>query len=301
VHRVLFIPTVAKKVRRPGGTLSAKASGLQRHAAVFVMSAAIATLAPSTQAAWPGRIELPSRTMATRSIEVHGVSPARAEVVRRHAEEVRRRVFAELLGVSAPRPWAVPCEIHVHESAEAFEHAVGGPPAAASGATSIEFAGDAVSLRRIDVMSDGADGVPDALAHELVHVVLADRFPLAPPPRWADEGLAVLFDAPEKQAGHDADFAAARRDGMAWSATHFLAMADYPAETGRQRVFYGQSVALVRWLIARGGIGTFMQFVEDASLDGATVSLDRHYGLASSEALDRAWLGVAPIGDVSMD
>jgi hypothetical protein len=88
---------------------------------------------------------------------------------------------------------------------------------------------------------------------------------------------------------------------MAWSATHFLAMADYPAETGRQRVFYGQSVALVRWLIARGGIGTFMQFVEDASLDGATVSLDRHYGLASSEALDRAWLGVAPIGDVSMD
>lgn len=233
------------------------------------------------------------------SIMVYGPTPSRAEAIRQHSEAVRARIFLAILGTAAPRPWQVPCEIHVHATHARFEAAVGGPPAGSGGATTIEFAGDSVARRRIDVMGDRP--VPDALAHEIVHVVLADRFPHAPPPRWADEGLAILFDSPAKQAGHEADFQAARQDGMIWSAAHLFAMEDYPVEPGRQRVFYGQSAALTRWLIDRGSMATFLKFLDEASLAGTTVALERHYGFTSPEALERAWLHAPSRIDLGID
>jgi hypothetical protein len=88
---------------------------------------------------------------------------------------------------------------------------------------------------------------------------------------------------------------------MVWSSAHLFAMDEYPAESGRQQVFYGQSASLVRFLIARRGAGVFLRFIDDLDIDGPTIALDRHYDLASPDALDRAWL-TAPAGrDVGLD
>lgn len=235
------------------------------------------------------------------SFEVRGVPATQGDAIRDHAEDVRRRAFAEILGDEHPRPWRVRCEIHIHATADAFAAAVGGPPAVARGATSIEFAGDDVSLRRIDVMGDGLDAIPDALAHELVHVVLADHFTSGPPPRWADEGLALLFDSAAKQRGHDADFHEARRRGLAWSSRDLMAMEEYPPEAARQRVFYGQSAALVRWLVARRDAGTFIRFLDDCAVEGEQASLQRHYGFESYLVLDRACRDSPSLTDLGMD
>jgi len=229
------------------------------------------------------------------NIVVHGTSQSRAESIRNHAEMIRREAFSTLLGESHPKPWWIRCEIHVHASTMAFEDAVGRPPAEARGATSLEFSGDRVVNRRIDVMGDGPATVPDALDHELVHVVLADHFVHAAPPRWADEGLALLFDAPEKQHGHDADFLEAARRGLIWTASELVAMEEYPVETSRQRVFYGQSAALVRWLIARRDAATFIRFLDHAADVGMDAALSRHYGIDSLASVSSAWKEVAPI------
>ena len=235
------------------------------------------------------------------NFEVRGAGVERCQAVLSHAEAVRDRAFATLLGEESPRPWVVRCEIHLHGSVESFTAAVGGPPADARGATSIEFAGADAVLRRIDVMDEDSAMFPDALAHELVHVVLADRFTARPPPRWADEGLAILFDPAGKQAGHDDDFQAARRAGMTWSLTHLVDIEELPTEPYRQRVFYGQSAALVRWLLARGGPRTFVAFLDDAASAGVETALERHYGLNSLAALERAWLASPAITDVGLD
>jgi hypothetical protein len=142
--------------------------------------------------------------------------------------------------------------------------------------------------------------VPDAIDHELVHVVLADHFVLAAPPRWADEGLALLFDAPEKQRGHEADFQEARRRGLAWTAGELVSLEAYPEDSPRQRVFYGQSAALVRWLIARRDAATFIRFLDDAADAGMDASLSRHYGLNSLASVSSAWKEVAPINTLGL-
>ena len=97
------------------------------------------------------------------NIAVHGTSPARAEQIRNHAEQVRGDAFKLLLGNDAPRRWIARCAIHVHATPDSFAAAVGMPPDGSRGATSIDFSGDAVSSRRIDVMGDGPDVIPAPL------------------------------------------------------------------------------------------------------------------------------------------
>ena len=277
MHRILFLQPVRKT--------SVRSSCRRIGVAVAVLCAAVIL---------QGRV-------ATANFDVHGTSSTRAEAIVRHAEQVRERAFETLLGASAPSPWTVRCEIHLHATEESFAEAVGGPPDGARGATAIEFAEAGICVRRIDLMDDDPATVPDALAHELVHVILADHFTTAPPPRWADEGLAVLFDDEAKQAGHARDFAAARRAGMTWSASHLLAMEEYPREPHRQRVFYGQSAALVRWLIDQRGAATLLSFLDDAAAIGEGAALERHYGFSTVAALERAWLSQPADTDIGVD
>ena len=230
---------------------------------------------------------------------VRGAAPDRAREIAAHAEAMRREAFATLLGEEAPQPWAARCEIRVHGSAESFAAALGGPPVDARGATSIEFLGDEVVLRRIDLLGDGGETIPDAIDHELVHLVLADHFVQGPPPRWADEGLALLFDPPSKQRAHEADFLAARRRGLAWSAADIVSMEEYPTDSLRQQVFYGQSAALVRWLVARRDAATFIRFLDDEVVEGVETALARHYDL-SLDSIASAWKEVAPINTLGM-
>lgn len=238
-------------------------------------------------------------TSMLKSVVVFGTSPDRAAAIAEHAEGVRRTVYAQLLGESRPRPWVERCAIHVHATPAAFAAAVGGPPAASRGATSLEFSGERVVSRRIDVMGDGAAIIPDALAHELVHVVLADHFTVAAPPRWADEGIALLFDDAAKQADHEADFRAAHDHGLAFTAADLLALELYPDDLRRQRVFYGQSAALVRWLIARRDAATFIRFVADLQTGDAGTAFERHYDLDMAAVFDSAWKEVPPIQSLS--
>lgn len=273
---------------------------------VFIMSSAVLCSASVLPARAPGEA-LPASDQpvpaaaAAGSIVVMGASPARATAIAEQAEQIRRTACERLLGDSQPRPWVPRCVIHVHATPSAFAAAVGGPPEASRGATSLEFGTDRIVSRRIDVMGDGPEIVPDSLAHELVHVVLADRFVAAAPPRWADEGIALLFDDAAKQAGHEADFRAASARGLAFSPADLLALEDYPGDARRQRVFYGQSAALVRWLLERRDAATFIRFIADVQAGDPESAFERHYDLDMAAVFASAWKEVPPIHSLSFN
>ena len=230
--------------------------------------------------AFPLVLSLAVATAAEEAnIEVVGVSEERAAVIREHAERVRRIAFEQLLAATDPQPWNEPCLIVVHSTAESFAAAVGVEPVAIRGATSIEFLAHSVSSRQIDV-------------------VLADHFSRLPPPRWADEGMAVLFDSLLKQQRHNSDLHHAVKHGQTWSAGDLAALEDYPDSMGRQQVFYGQSAALVRWLIAEKGAATFIRFVDDSSTIGFSAALQDHYGLDAVADLEPAWREGIPLAEL---
>jgi len=71
-----------------------------------------------------------------------------------------------------------------------------------------------------------------------------------------------------------------------------------PDQPYRLRVFYGQSVALVRWLLARADGPTLLRFVDDATTVGLNRSLRMHYAIDSVAALETAW-HVEPIAPLT--
>jgi hypothetical protein len=316
MHRVPNPPKVPLPFATESKSRRSLLAGTTSKSRTALVLAALLSAAGSMTSAWttgplaaaePGPSiagEQPAGHAASTNFVVRGASPARGRVIREHAESLRCELFAKLFAKVDPTPWRPRCEIHVHATEEAFAAAVGGPPADVRGATSLEFSGEKVVLRRIDVMGDGAEVIPDAFNHELTHVVLADHFVHAAPPRWADEGLALLFDSAEKQRRHEADFQEARRRGLAWSAAELVAMEDYPADGSRTRVFYGQSASLVRWMIGRRDAATFVRFLDDLPVVGMEAALDRHYAVGSLDSVSSAWTSawkeVAPINTLGL-
>ena len=292
----LRVPNPPRPVLASASERRAAAAGLQPRRPIVLLALATLASATSVRAA-----ELPSgQPSSVGSFVIVGASPARARAIADHAEHARQRAIAQLLGDERPARWTPACTIHVHATRASFAAALGAPPAEARGATSIEFATDRVSLRRIDLMGDGGWVVPDALDHELVHVVLADHFIHAPPPRWADEGLAILFDTAARQQRHDADLREALARGLAWSARDLVALEDYPLDAARQRVFYGQSAAVVRWLLELRDAATFVRFLDDVAASGIEPALLRHYDIGSLASVSVAWKEVAPIHSLGL-
>jgi hypothetical protein len=165
---------------------------------------------------------------------------------------------------------------------------VGRRVANTSGSSYVSFSQSQVTARRIDLRGDDKGGVTSALAHEMTHLVLADHFRDAPPPRWADEGTALLADSREKQSRHHRDLLRSIADGRVMRIAELLALDDYPSDQ-RIAAYYAQSLALTSWLTARGQPHQFVQFLETASSKGYDDALRSHYSIDGVAELESLW------------
>lgn len=214
------------------------------------------------------------------------------DAVIRATEAMRRELTRQWLGERATA-WSPKCDIVVHSTAVAYQKAVPGGERTL-GSSLINTAGGKVVGRRIDIRADRAGWLDAALAHELTHVILADRFADGRLPAWADEGMAVLADSDVKQDAHFRDLKVAQSVGSAFRLVELFSLDGYPS-SDRQAAFYGQSASLVRYLVTRGNSQQFIDFVSAAATDGYDSAVQTIYGLKGIADLERRWLQ-----DVSM-
>lgn len=203
------------------------------------------------------------------------------------AEELRQQLQNRWLGGVSQTAWASRCQIVVHESRAAYARSVGWSAQATKGSSLIRVSGGKVSFRRLDLMGDG-DAEPSALAHELSHVVLADHFRGQQPPRWADEGIALLSDGCRKQSLHRRDCSNALRQGENLPLVELLTSQTL-RNPDRIGAFYGQSLTLVELLLHRGSAEVLLSFLEMANQSGYDVALRTHYGLDGIGDLEPVW------------
>jgi hypothetical protein len=227
-------------------------------------------------------------TVETANFRVH--SDARETVaphVARHAECLRNEFAAVWLESNSAPQWSVKCEIFVHTHRASYMAAVGRGGERTIGASLINQKQGRITGRRIDLVADSKNYLAAALPHELTHVVLADRFPLATLPRWADEGIALLCDPTEKQARHRAALHIALHNGELLAVGELLSLDAYPA--GRWSAFYGQSASLAAFLMERAAPANFLRFLERAAAAGYDEALLAEYGIRDVAELDRLW------------
>lgn len=202
-------------------------------------------------------------------------------------ERTRGELCEKWLGPAVAGPWSLRCHVVLHPTAESYLREVGQGQMTA-GSSLIEFEGTTMVTRRVDLRADHPDGFADALAHELTHVVVADRFTELQIPRWADEGMAVLADSPKKQAAHHADLQAARNARKMFRLVELVELEQYPS-AAEQATFYGQSASLVRYLVEQRGAREFLAFVDLATRVGYERALREHYQIDGLAGLERTW------------
>lgn len=254
---------------------------------VVLLGFVLTGIQASTSAA---ETELGRRTCSTENFEIWAQGSVqdleglgeRCETLR---SELRAKWFGSKPGDGA---WSPRCVVVVHSDAASYLRAVPGGERTV-GSSLVDFNRVSVTMRRIDVRGDREDWITSAMPHELTHVLLADRSIRAAPPRWAEEGLALLADPVEKQAGHDVDFRLALHRRGQFRLVELLTLEGYPSPE-RVTTFYGQSASLVRFLAAQGKPAQFVDFIEQATTVGHDAALRSVYQIDGVAALETAWL-----------
>ena len=208
------------------------------------------------------------------------------------AERWRIHLSKKWIGADKPISsdvWRPRCEIMIHHSRTSYLAEVGRAGSQTFGSSFIRFSDNGmVSERRIDLLVD-EDGILSALPHELTHVVLADRFGGKRPAPWADEGMATLADTESKLALHHRDCCRALDSGTSFR-VHDLLNLRQLTRPEQMATFYGQSVSLSRFLIAKGDPQKLSHFVERALHVGYNRALLECYGIKGVHALEQQWL-----------
>jgi hypothetical protein len=195
---------------------------------------------------------------------------------------------AKWLGSNTPANWSVRCDVVLHGTQQSYLAAVGRSGAGTLGSSIVQFDEDRIALRRIDLLAHDRRTALSALPHEMTHVVLADRFGHNALPRWADEGIATLADSAEKQQLHLVDLQRGLASGRTPRLTDLLFATEYPPSNQRA-IYYGSSLALVRYLSTLDRAERVLDFVEKSMQSGHRAALKEVYGLESLAQLERGW------------
>lgn len=197
-----------------------------------------------------------------------------ARLIGAAAERHRKRLAQFWLGKELPR-WPKPCPIKVTIS-------TGGTGAATS------FAFDKGKVLSQEMHQEGSlDSVlATSLPHEVTHTILAHHFG-RPVPRWADEGAAMMAEDAGEHRRNAKLLAELIAGGRAIPLRRLLPMMGYPPDV---MTLYAQGYSLTRFLVAARDRKTFLAFVADGLADGWDSAVKVHYGYASVDKLERAWL-----------
>lgn len=224
----------------------------------------------------------------SENFEVRSFDPQHpADRVTHLAEELRSSLQRRWLDQLVPA-WEPRCQIVIHANEWDYLRQVGWHAAPSQGACRLGRSRGQITSRRVDLFADPDSGQLTALAHELTHAVLADRFRFGSPPRWLDEGIALQADSADKQSRHLRDLRRSLERGSCLRLGEALCCARYPQERDLD-AFYGQSLSLVGYLAALEAPTKVLDLAVLADECGYDQALQKTYGIASIEELELRW------------
>ena len=228
----------------------------------------------------------------TPNFRVHSCTSAeRLRELAEACERLKDRCQSMWLGENSAN-WQPRCEVVVHATVGAYCRTLGPGSERTSGCATVRLDKGRVAERRIDLRSDAEDWLTESLPHELTHVVLADRFTERRIPAWADEGIAMLAESPDKLQRRLNELRGIMSAGRTVSLRQLVSLENGPTPEARAS-FYGQSVTLTGVLLERGTPQQLIEFIHSGQRDGYDNALRNVYGVESWSALETDWRSFA--------
>lgn len=231
----------------------------------------------------------PSSTFESSRFRVHCLAPeTSANAIANHCEQVYITLHARLVGTEQASPWQPKCVVVVHATRRSYLQAVGPGGGQTVGSSLVRVDERNIVERRIDIQAEDYNKGMASLPHEMVHTILADLFPNASLPQWAEEGLATREDTAEKKRRHLLDLRHAMQTNSVLPLPSLFSENNYPT-AGQRAVFYGQSLSVVEYLSQRSDPNQFLRFVREYQANGYDRALFTIYGIRNLRELELDW------------
>ncbi|MCA9095900.1 MAG: hypothetical protein KDA68_20615, partial [Planctomycetaceae bacterium] len=185
-------------------------------------------------------------------------------------------------------PWTIRCDIVVHPNVASYRGYLGPGSERTSGCSTIGIDKGKVTQRRIDLRRDAVDWKSESLPHEITHVALAERFSTTRIPAWADEGIAMLAESPEKLQTRLLELRRLNQQGHSIGPRKLVDLRNGPAP-GMWGVFYGEAVLFTGLLLDKGTPEDLLTFIELGEKKGYSEALRKVYGVSSWQVLEADW------------
>lgn len=111
--------------------------------------------------------------------------------IAKECETLRRERCAKWLREEADEVWQPSCHVVVHTYRESYLQCAGAGAARTDGTSYLKTSHKRIVVRRIDLFAPDSGVIPTALAHQLTHLVLADRCASFPMPRWIEHVMQL--------------------------------------------------------------------------------------------------------------
>jgi hypothetical protein len=211
----------------------------------------------------------------TTNFVVDAPTPELARKIAQTAERQRQQQAKQWLGRELP-DWPEPCSIEATVTL-----------GRSGGATSFEF--DQGELLTLHMHIEGSIErlLDSVLPHEVTHTIFAHHFGRQPP-RWADEGGAVLAEAECIRRRQEFLVRQILHTDRAIPLDRLFALRDYPFD---RLSLYAEGFSVASFLVARAGRPTFLAFVTDGMDEGWDEAVRTHYHYRNVQALEHAWHG----------
>jgi hypothetical protein len=132
-----------------------------------------------------------------------------------------------------------------------------------------------------------AQALGASLKHEMLHVIMATRFPQPGRlPSWLEEGMASRYDDGERIAHRREIIRRFARTGR-WPA--IAPVLNRSSVTGGDYEAYAIAESLTNFLITRADKPTLVEFARDSAAGNTLDALRSHYRFRSIEDLETAW------------
>jgi RNA polymerase sigma factor (sigma-70 family) len=224
-------------------------------------------------AGWP---ESARETTIQRTANFDVTAPTResAQKVAQAAEKHRKALALLWLGKELPA-WEKRCPVRVRLT-----------ELGAAGVSTFQFDDGSVVAQSMALEGNLKEILANALPHEMTHIVLAD-WSGRPLPRWADEGAALQAESKESRARHAQAVLTILDEKRALPLRRLLPLREYPPDV---MAMFAQGFSLTDFLLSKGGRAKFLEFVKQGDRDSWAKSAKAHYGYATLDELEKAWL-----------
>ncbi len=216
----------------------------------------------------------PQASYQSPNFVVEAATPEVARRVADSAERYRKELALLWLGKKLP-DWPFPCHIEVTLTLKRPQ-----------GFTSIDFDQGEVHFRKVEVQGSLERILKGPLPHELTHVIFQQFF-ATPPPRWADEGGAILSEDGVQGALQHQLLRKMIADQRHFPLRRLFEMRDYPRDV---LCLYAQGHSVAHFLVAEKDHKTFLVFVRDGTANGWDEAVKTQYGYETVEQLEAAWM-----------